>query len=77
MPRKTDIRDRILAFIVSYQEEHGYTKSCMFNRNRYLVNNADMLLAAFDGQSGGTEITIRYARQKGIQVCFIRPVMSL
>ena len=25
MPRKTDIRDRILAFIVSYQEEHGYS----------------------------------------------------
>lgn len=25
MPRKTDIRDRILAFIVSHQEEHGYS----------------------------------------------------
>ena len=54
---------------------HEYTKSCMFNRNRYMVNNADMLLAAFDGQPGGTEMTIRYARQKGIQVCYIRPVI--
>lgn len=25
MPRKTDIRDRILAFIVLYQEEHGHS----------------------------------------------------
>ena len=54
---------------------HEYTKSCIFSRNRYLVNNADMLLAAFDGQPGGTEMTIRYARQQGIQVCCIRPVV--
>ena len=54
---------------------HEYTKSCMFNRNRYMVNNADMLLAAFDGQPGGTEMTIRYARQQGIQVCCIKPAI--
>ena len=51
-----------------------YTKSCMFVRNRYLVDNADMLLAAYDGQPGGTEMTIRYARKMGIQVCCIKPV---
>lgn len=55
---------------------HEYTKSCIFARNRYLVNNADMLLAAYDGQPGGTEMTIRYARQQGIQVCCIRPVVT-
>ena len=53
---------------------HQYTKSCMFARNRYLVDNADMLLAAYDGQPGGTEMTIRYAKQMGIQVCCIKPV---
>ncbi len=53
---------------------HQYTKSCMFVRNRYLVDNADMLLAAYDGQPGGTEMTIRYARKMGIQVCCIKPV---
>ena len=52
---------------------HQYTKSCMFARNRYLVDNADMLLAAYDGQPGGTEMTIRYAKQMGIQVCCISP----
>ena len=54
---------------------HQHTKSCMFARNRYLVDNADMLLAAYDGQPGGTEMTIRYARQMGIQVCCIKPVV--
>ena len=53
---------------------HEYTKSSMFIRNRYLVNNADMLLAAYDGQPGGTQMTVRYARQMGIQVCCIPPV---
>jgi len=52
---------------------HEYTKSCMFVRNRYLVDNADLLLAAYDGQPGGTEMTIRYAKQMGIQVCCIKP----
>ena len=36
---------------------HTYTKSCMFVRNRYLVENADLLLAAYDGQTEETEIT--------------------
>ena len=36
-----------------------YTKSCMFTRNRYLVDNADLLLAAYDGQPGGTQMTVR------------------
>ncbi len=52
---------------------HEYTRSCMFTRNRYLVNNADMLLAAYDGQPGGTQMTVQYARQMGVQVCCIRP----
>ena len=55
---------------------HQYTKSCMFARNRYLVDNADMLLAAYDGQPGGTEMTIRYAKQMGIQVCCIKPIID-
>lgn len=28
---------------------HQYTKACVFRRNRYLVDNADLLLAAYDG----------------------------
>ncbi len=32
-------------------------------------------LTAYDGQPGGTQMTIRYARQLGIQVCCIKPVL--
>lgn len=50
-----------------------YTKSCMFRRNRYLVENADMLLAVYDGQPGGTAMTIQYAKELGLQIQCIRP----
>ena len=52
---------------------HAYTKGCIFRRNRYLVNHADILLAVYDGQPGGTAMTVSYAMQKGIPVKFIRP----
>ena len=54
---------------------HVYTKSAMFIRNRYLVNNADLLLAAYDGQPGGTAMTIGYAKANGVTVQIIRPVL--
>ena len=44
---------------------NDYTKSVMFTRNRYFVDNADMLLAAYDGQTGGTQMTVKYAKQMG------------
>ena len=50
-----------------------YTKACMFRRNRYLVDNADLLLAAWDGQPGGTAMTCGYAREVGIPVSTIPP----
>jgi uncharacterized phage-like protein YoqJ len=53
---------------------HEYTKACMFRRNRYMVNNADLLLAAYDGQPGGTAMTCEYARESGIP---IQMIMSL
>jgi len=41
-----------------------YTKSCMFERNRYLVNYTEYLLAVYDGSSrGGTAYTVRYAKK--------------
>ena len=50
-----------------------YTKSCLFRRNRYLVDNADILLAAYDGQPGGTAMTVGYAHEMGIPVRTIMP----
>ena len=56
---------------------HEYTRSCMFARNRYLVNNADLLLAAWDGQPGGTAMTVQYARSLDIPVRIILPAASV
>lgn len=51
-----------------------YTQSCMFRRNLYLVTNADVLVAAYDGQDGGTKMTVELARREGVQVLVIPPV---
>ena len=52
---------------------HAYTKSALFRRNLYLVDNADLLLTAYDGQPGGMVMTVAYAQQHGILVRCIRP----
>ena len=51
-----------------------YTRSCMFRRNRYMVDNADLLLAAYDGQPGGTAMTVGYAREMDIPIQTIMPM---
>lgn len=53
---------------------HEYTKACMFRRNRYLVDNADLLLAAYDGQPGGTAMTCGYAQESGVAIRLIMPL---
>ena len=51
-----------------------YTRSCMFERNKYLVNHAGYLLAVYDGGSdGGTAYTVNFARQKGRKITIIHP----
>ena len=55
---------------------HEYTKGALFRRNRYLVDNADLLLAAYDGQPGGTQMTCDYAKKMGVRICKIPPVVE-
>ena len=44
----------------------AYDKGCMFRRNRYLVDNASLLIAAYDDSGvGGTAMTLAYAAEKG------------
>ena len=51
-----------------------YTPECMLERNRYMVDHADYLLAVYDGGGkGGTAYTIRYAREKKREIIVIRP----
>ena len=51
-----------------------YTRDCYHVRNRYLVDNADTLLALYNGgATGGTAYTVQYACQKNKEIVVIDP----
>ena len=45
-----------------------YSSSCMLRRDRYMVDHASLLIAAFDGSAGGTRYTVEYALKRGLSV---------
>ncbi len=45
-----------------------YFSGCMQNRDRYLVDNCDVLVSLLRRNSGGTFYTVNYARSKGIKI---------
>lgn len=47
---------------------HSYTPDCMMDRNRYMVDHADVLVAAYSGEAGGTRATMLYAMRQGKQI---------
>ncbi|MBQ3423871.1 MAG: DUF1273 family protein [Clostridia bacterium] len=53
---------------------HRYDRGVFFRRNHRMVAGADALLAAWDGQSGGTANTVAYARRMGVKVLRLPPV---
>ena len=49
-----------------------YKQNCMLERNHFLVDHADFLLAVYNGeQRGGTAATVRYAQKKGRNVIML------
>ena len=53
----------------------GYHKNCMLERNRFLVEHADILLAVYNGERrGGTAATMRYAQKMGREIIVIDPI---
>ena len=75
-----DQRERYRALVAACDYEtvvsETYTPSCMQRRNRYMVDHASLLIAVFDGQSGGTRNTIQYAMERGIQIVDMPPVLE-
>ena len=45
-----------------------YTRDCMMRRNRYMVDNASVLIAAYNGTPGGTRNTLLYAMRQGLEI---------
>jgi uncharacterized phage-like protein YoqJ len=55
--------------------QNHYSSACMQLRNRYMVDHATLLIAAHDGQSGGTRSTIEYALLRGLNTVIL-PIES-
>ena len=46
----------------------AYTRRCMMQRNRYMVDASTWLIAAYNGSPGGTRNTLDYAIRQGLTV---------
>ena len=50
---------------------HVYTPDCMMRRNEYMIDHSSLLLACFNGRSGGTMKTILYAQRSGVRTIIL------
>ncbi len=50
-----------------------YTKTCMLERNDYMLKNSSKVIALFNGLRGGTQSTILKAKKMGLEVEIITP----
>lgn len=46
----------------------SFTPDCMIKRNKYMVDNASILIAAYNGTFGGTMQTVNYAKASGLEI---------
>jgi len=46
----------------------SYVTGCYHERNRYLVDNSQRLIAFYSGKAGGTQHTYDYAEEKGLNI---------
>ena len=53
--------------------QKNYTFNCMYKRNKYMVDQADIILAVWDGSRGGTANTVKYALSQNKPVQIIHP----
>ena len=48
-----------------------YTKTCMFKRNMFMVDNSSVIIAYLNRSSGGTFNTVKYAERKRKTIIFV------
>ena len=54
-----------------YDEYNG--AECMHERSHYMVSNSSLIIALYNGLPGGTQKTIEFAKQQGLEVVIIEP----
>jgi len=52
---------------ITYTSEHYY-RTCMYVRNRRLVDGSDYCIAYLKDDVGGTAYTVKYAKENGLEV---------
>lgn len=53
--------------------EGGYLPMKLHERNRWMVDGADLIIAVWDGTEGGTGNCVKYATEKGKRIYRINP----
>lgn len=54
-------------------ELYADAKYCMHARNKYMVDNCDILLAVWDGTPGGTGSCVKYAKSVNKHTIYLNP----
>lgn len=52
-----------------------YSALCFLQRNKYMVDSSDIVIAVYDGKKGGTHYTCQYAQKKGRQIIILNPAL--
>lgn len=50
-----------------------YSSRCYELRNEYMVDRSALVIAVFDGQSGGTRNTVEYAKSNNVETVILSP----
>jgi uncharacterized phage-like protein YoqJ len=66
--------DGIPAYQVPGVEFGEFHKKKLLDRNKHMVNMADLMIAVWNGRQGGTSHCINYANSRNVPVVIIKPM---
>ena len=58
---------------LTYVSSTYYYNGCMQKRNLYMIDNSSLLVAIYNGKSGGTQQTITLAKEKNLTIQILKP----
>ena len=61
------------ADVVHYVSETEYTDTCMNDRNNYMVEQSDVVIAVWNGKPSGTGNTVIMAKNAGKKIRIVNP----
>lgn len=65
--------DKLDSYKIRGYQEDIYYPAKMQQRNKYMVDNCDILIAVWDGSKGGTANCVNYAKKLGKKIIYINP----